>query len=533
MSFLRRVTSDRSREIVVAAGLLALLLVLLVTAVQRKTLTYDEADHYNYGLQILNLNSDRAGDDSKMPFSALNALPGWVAAQLPPGAHQSTLKEPTSGRYATILFALLTALVVYRWTRALYGVASALFSLLLYVLEPNLLAHSQFVTTDLYATGTILFAFYALWRYVRQRSLANAVLLAALLGLAQLAKYTAIFLYPLIAAVLLTSDWPDWSAWLRQRDWQKLGAYVRSLAGLGLLVLVVSLLVINAGFLFNRTMTPLEDYAFQSDLFQTVQDRLPAVSQLPVPLPYPYLEGLDLVRFRERTGQGFGKVYLLGELRSEQGFPGYYLVAWLYKVPIAIQLAFAGALLVYFSRRPGRDFWRNELFLFGPIVFFGLYFNFFYQAQIGIRYFLVVFPFVLIFCGNLLVGWEHFSRPRWLFSGALVVYLAASVFSYYPHFIPYFNELVLDRRQSYTVLADSNLEWGQAGWYVNRYLEENPAAVFEPLKKASGTLVVSPNSLLGISTKPKTYQWLRENYQPVGTIAFSYLIFEVPEADLR
>lgn len=532
MSRLLQLTGDRRRETILVAVLLLSLLLLLATAVQRKTLTYDEADHYNYGYQILSLDASRNGDDSKMPISALNALPGKLAEWLPPGPLQASLAAVTTGRYATILFALLTALVVYRWTRALYGVPPALFVLFLYILEPNLLAHSQFVTTDLYAAGTILFALYALWRYRRQRSWANAMLFAVLLGVAQLAKYTAIFLYPLAALLLLASDLPTLRGYLADRDRPALLRYGRQVLLLAVLVVLVSLLVINIGFLFDRTFTPLGDYQFQSDLFQDIQ-QAPVLSRLPVSLPYPYLEGLDLVRFRERSGFGFGRLYLLGELRSEQAFPGYYLVAWLFKVPIAIQVIFAAALVVYFLGIKQRDFWRDELFLFGPILFFSLYFNFFYQAQIGIRYFLVVFPFALILCGNLLVGWQAFTRRRWLLLGALCGYLALSVFSYYPHFIPYFNELVIDRRQAYTVLADSNLEWGQAGWYVQRYMEAHPQAVLEPGEETAGTLLVSPNSLLGISTKPITYEWLRENYEPVGTIAHSYLIFEVPEADLR
>jgi 4-amino-4-deoxy-L-arabinose transferase-like glycosyltransferase len=467
-----------------------------------------------------------------MPISALNAIPGKLADWLPEGQLRTFLAAATTGRYVTILFAMLAALVVYLWTRALYGVVPALFVLFLYVLEPNLLAHSQFVTTDVFAAGTILFALYALWRYARRPSWRRALVFASLLGLAQLAKYTAIFLYPLAALLLLASDFPQLRSYLQQRAATALLRYGRRLLGLAALVILVSLVVINLGFLFNRTLTPLEEYPFQSELFQNMQ-QLPVLKELPVPVPYPYLEGLDLVRFRERSGFGFGKIYLLGELRSQEGFPGYYLVAWLYKVPLAIQLILAAALLVYVRRIRERDFWRNELFLLGPILFFTLYFNIFYRAQIGIRYFLVVFPLLLILCGNLLVGWEQYSRRRWVLVGVLSVYLVLSVFRYYPHFIPYFNELVLDRRQAYTILADSNLEWGQAGWYIDRYLEEHPGAVLEPGKKTAGTLLLSPNSLLGISNKPSTYAWLRENYQPVGTIAFSYLIFEVPEEDLR
>jgi hypothetical protein len=85
---------------------------------------------------------------------------------------------------------------------------------------------------------------------------------------------------------------------------------------------IVSVLVINVGFLFNRTFTPLRDYSFRSNLFQSIQSKTSFV----VPVPYPYLEGLDWIIQREQDNEGFGYIYLLGETRFREGFPGYYFV---------------------------------------------------------------------------------------------------------------------------------------------------------------------------------------------------------------
>jgi hypothetical protein len=158
-----------------------------------------------------------------------------------------------------------------------------------------------------------------------------------------------------------------------------------------LVVAFISLLVINLGFLIDRTFTPLGEYAFRSQQFQGMQARLPWLSWLPVPVPYPYLEGLDWTLFNERSGTNFSRVYLLGHL-SEDGFPGYYFVASLFKVPLAIQAAAGLAALLDLAPARVRRFWQDEWFLIAPILFFSLYFNFFYKAQIGIRYLLVVFP---------------------------------------------------------------------------------------------------------------------------------------------
>ena len=110
-------------------------------------------------------------------------------------------------------------------------------------------------------------------------------------------------------------------------------------------------------------------YTFKDAFFKTVQ-ATPIIANLPLPLPVPYLQGLDLCKFEERMGQAWGNIYMAGNLRVNHhdgtlhGFPGYYFYAAFFKVPIATQLIFLVALFGYFWRRdrgsqrssPGRGF---------------------------------------------------------------------------------------------------------------------------------------------------------------------------------
>lgn len=510
---------------------LAAFFLITFTSSRHLTLTYDESDHYRYGVQILEGNSDRF-DDSKMPFSAINALLGRLGVLFPAGESVNPPADVQVGRVATLLFAVLVALLVYTWSRELYGSAPALFSLLLFIFEPNIIAHAQLVTTDLYATGMIVFSIFTLWRFSQRRNWKSLALFATAIALAQLAKYTAVFLFPLCAGLILIRDMPNIYRYIVDRDGFGVWRYLRRMGLYAFTTILIVILVINLGFLFNRTLTPLGEYNFRSDLFQLVQTRMQYFSQLPVPLPYPFLEGLDLVRYYERTGHNLGKFYLLGQLSKTEGFTSYFLVVSLVKVPISIQLAFLAALVLYLARWNTRRFLENELFLLGPVVFFAIYFTFFYRAQIGVRFFLVIFPFVHIFCASLLTGWSESSRSQWIIAAVLSVYLIASSLSYYPHFIPYFNELVPDRRQAYKILADSNLDWGQAGWYLRQYWAEHPEIVIDPNVPTAGRIVVSVNSLVGITAEPETYQWLRENFNPVDTVAYTYLVYEISPEEL-
>lgn len=100
------------------ALLLGCFLLLSLLSMRRHTLTYDEPGHYQYGLQLLNGAAKRF-DNSKMPVSALNAQPGWLASRLHEGALRARLERVETGRLATILFSILIAWAVYRWSHSL------------------------------------------------------------------------------------------------------------------------------------------------------------------------------------------------------------------------------------------------------------------------------------------------------------------------------------------------------------------------------------------------------------------------------
>lgn len=496
-------------------------------SLRNKTLTYDEPEHLRYGVHILHLNSDRF-DDSKMPISAWNALPRRVAEQLPEGWLRTTLSDVQVARIMTLLASLGVALVVFAWARALYGFVPGMLSLALFALDPNIIANSQLITTDLYAAGTITLSLFCLWRFSQSRDWRHALLGALTLGVSQIAKYTAAYLVPLFPVLLLLSDAPRLLGLLMVRDWSLIGRYLLRGMRFAAVYVFVGLLVINVGFEFNRTFTPLRNFQFKSDLFTFLQQRLASIGETPVPVPYPYLQGLDWVLFKERTGSGYGPIYLLGELRQGQGFPGYYFVAFLFKEPLAFQLLALAAIGAFVWTRRRYRFLRDELFLLAPVAFFTVYFNFLFRAQIGFRFFLVVVPLLQIFCASLLSGWPNVSAWRRPAVAAMLACVALSALSYYPFYLAYFNELIWDRRQAYKVLADSNLDWGQSEWYLARYVAAHPKAQVQPSSPVAGTVVVSVNTLVGVLGDPNRYHWLRAHFEPVDTIAYSYLVYQIP-----
>ena len=515
-----------------ALGFTLFFIVFSAFSVRGMSLTADEPDHYKYGTRILSLNSTRF-DDSKMPITALNVLPAKLASKLPLGAIRTFLEQFFIARFVTILFSAFIALLVYHWSRSLYGFAGGLAALILYVFDPNLIAHSQLVTTDIYVTGMVTISCYWLWKYASSGRVRDGLLCALVLGFSQITKYTALVLVPLFLLILFAHDWFV----LAQEHPGQRGFVFRRVAGksiiFGAIAIAACIVFINIGFLFNHTFTAFKDYRFESQTFKSLQSKAGFLGNIPIPTPYPFLQGLDRIDFRESTGFGYGKIYLLGQLRTGQGFKGYYFAASLLKVPLATQLVLVGAFAFYFANKQRRrSFFINEIFLLVPVLFFVIYFNFFFNAQIGIRFYLIIFPLLYIFSGGLFQNWAEFSNTSKAAVLVLSLYLVSSVFSYYPQYLAYFNELVWDRKTAYRYLSDSNLNWGQGKYYLQDYLSKHPEAVYEPDKIQSGEIIASPDDLVGVTDDPQKFAWLRENFEPVGTVAYVYLIYDISQEDL-
>jgi hypothetical protein len=522
-------------------ALLILFILRGLLAMQADGTTVDEPLHLAYGQRALatgTFRRENEGWNSKMPVSVLNAAAVALAQR---GRNLSWPQQLFAARLPSLLLGALLGLLVWRWAHALFGVWSGNLALFLYTFCPNVLAHSHLVTTDISTSLAMFAATWCLWRYLTTPSRGRLLLLAAVYGAAQLTKATALFLLPIFVLILAVRtvreavrEWPfpdrrgAWRGALRlvARDAAK-GARL-------LLVLAIAAIAaLNAGFCFEGTGTPLARYTLVSPVFQSLA-RTTLLRDLPLPLPYAYVQGLDMV---SRDTRGGWWSYLRGQY-SDRGFRSYFLWAFLVKVPVATQILLALAAWLWGAGRMRAP--AGEEFLVAPVLFLGAYLSLFFELDIGFRYMLPILPFLFVFIARAaspeIVAPLTSSTWKPVAAAVLLGWLAVSSFAFHPHYIPYFNEWAGGPGNGSRWLIDSNLDWGQDDEYVhNEYAPRSPVwVVFNPTAPVAGRVAVGISSLVG--RNPAAAQqsaWLRDHFKPIATIGYSWKIFDVSEADLR
>jgi hypothetical protein len=575
-------------RLLLVVGLLALFVGRELAAVRADGVTLDEPVHLAYGEQALCQGTfERARDlfNSKAPVSVLNALPVVLAERGSGAGALGAEARLRLARLPTVALAALLGWLVWLWAVELFGTGGGALALFLYTFCPNVLAHGHLVTTDVATALGMFGATYAFWRYRRRRGAARLAVAAAAFGAAQLTKATAIFLAPILLLIVL-AEWAGTRLAARREvaaadgageagsgppaRRRNLMAGARQGALTAAALAAGCLVMINLGFLGERTLTPLARYTPVSRPLQALA-RLPVLRELPLPVPLPYVEGLDMVARDTHAGS---PIYLHGRY-SLHGFPEYFLVAMAVKVPAGTLGLLAVALWLWASgrrRAPGA-----EAHLGVPVLFLLAYVSLALEQQVGLRYLLPAFPFLFVFIGRVAaspaaslpaVSLPPVSPPPapppaaprpavaavepaarrgpagarhagsggagWgltVLAGLLAAWTGISSLAAHPRYIPYFNEPAGGSRQGYRWLADSNLDWGQDGAYMHgEYARTSPVRLwFDPTGPIAGRIAVGLSSLV---EDPRN-AWLREHFQPAATPRSSWAVFDVSAADLE
>jgi hypothetical protein len=358
-------------------------------------------------------------------------------------------------RIPMIAFTVLFGIVIFLFARRLFSERAGVIAVALFTLEPTVLAHGPLVHTDMTSAFSLLLLAYAVYTYASRPSLRRALCLGAAVGLAPLMKFSMVALAPLVVlgvAVLLVFP-------------AKIKLTRHAAFAHAAVIIVISLLVINAGYYFDHR-------AFTEADNQWIVRSFPSRTSL-------FLSGAHALRYLVPTDFLMGTYWqiwhsMIGHDASIFGQQSRF--GWWYYFPTAFALKTTIPFLLTSIAATCWSVWRvvkqrdrTLLFVLVPFILFTALVML-STINIGVRFYLPAYPFLFIMSGVLL---DRLMRARKVLGTAVIAIVigwsAVEVARNYPNYIPYMNQLAYSHPH-WWYLSDSNVEWGDSMPELAAYL---------------------------------------------------------------
>jgi 4-amino-4-deoxy-L-arabinose transferase-like glycosyltransferase len=517
--------------------------------ISSKSQTADEAVHLGAGYSYLATGDFRLNSEHPPLIKVLCALPVYLWYRLPFEPEVDQWSNAAQGligidflydspvhadmilslaRLPNLLLGACLVAVIGLWSFRIWGSAACLLSMGLAAFDPNLVAHSSLVTTDLGGAVFMCLTLYTLWEYSQRATWGRLAAFGLALGCAFAAKYSSVFLLAILAAVigglLLTGKGISLPGYDRHRI---RATTVPSVAQLAHSMAFIATAAVISAFVVWAT------YAF-GDI--TV-----------------WWHGVQDVLAHQEQGH---EAYLLGQY-SRTGWPYYFLVAFLIKTPVGSLVAIFASWLFLWKGSEWSG--REALFLILPVY---LIFAATAEAQIniGLRHILQAYPLLFVAAGRITT---FRTRCVWQVPVACVALVVATMGSSLwaaPHYLAYFNESVGGSLNGQYYLSDSNIDWGQDLMALKKYIEREGVSMIYlsyfgdapperrgihyqylpafgpripppddliPADADRQLLAISLFNLYGVAFEDKSiYRWLRQRH-PTATIGYSIHVYDI------
>ena len=468
-------------------ALIAVQLLQMVIVLHRESLTFDEGDHMYAGYRMWKTGDFGLNPEHPPLVKLLATLP--VLGEklwLPPlkgiffkgeayRGGQEWLAHNDGGsqrlvfrmRLAAALLAVALSLVVFFAASEWFGTTAALVALTLTVFDPNILAHSGLVTTDVGATLFFLATLCAFYRYVKQPTLLRLAIAGIVLGLLLATKHSGVMLGPMLLVLV------GWEIAVAPKG-TRVHLAMRLGGGLAAMVLLaVGVLWALYGFRYAARPAGLQLIPSLAEYSQGLNrfDRgvIWWMAHLHL-LPESYLMGMVDIREFAKSFTTFvlGNWYPHG-------------VWWYFPVTIAIKttlgmialVLLAGFAIAIGKLGKGPDHSRALVYvLFVWIAYLATAgVN---RLNIGVRHVLPLYALAAVIAGAGVAALAPLSR-RWKWAcAALIAAHVASALSVFPNPLAYANEAWGGARNTYRVLNDSNVDWGQQLYQVKNWEDRHP-----------------------------------------------------------
>lgn len=467
-----------------------------------------------------------------------------------------------------LLFFILCALLIYKWTAKLYGPGAALLAIFLFSFSPTIIAHSRFVTTDMPALFGTLLGIYFFVKFLENQGRKNFWLAVVTFGIAQLSKFSIFLLNPffLVLALAYGVVHHGKNARLISKTF---------ISTLLVIVLGYLLIVWPVYALHVRNYPPSLQkrdtiYHLGSYGNRLIADSVVWASDKPLLRPLAHY-GLGVLMVTQRSVGG-NTTYFLGEVKNTS-WKKYFPIVYFIKEPLPFWILIFITVIYLGSHYIGPHRWKylishwikNYFSEFTMILWLAVYWYSSIKANlnIGVRHLIPMYGFVyILLSGQILKLYQSLNTK---IKTVFVIFLATILGWYlfenlniYPYYLTYFNQTVGGPSKGHLYVVDSNLDWGQDlkrladwvnknniqkinldyfGWAdpsyylkdkfiwitssryrnVQDFLIENPQG---------GYLAVSASFYMGSREKPETsYAWL-DSYKPIVVIGNSIFVWK-------
>jgi 4-amino-4-deoxy-L-arabinose transferase-like glycosyltransferase len=467
--------------------LILMQVIQVVTIIHRESLTFDEDDHMFAGYMMEHTGDYGLNPEHPPLVKLLAALPMLGRDLWVPPLQGRFFKEEAymdgrdwlarndgssqhmvfAMRLAAGLLALALSLVVFFAAREWFGDLAAVIALLVLTFDPNILAHSALVTTDMGVTLLFLASVWAFYRYATRPSALRLVLAGVAAGLLLATKHSGILLAPML---LLLIAWEIFAAPKGSRARRTL-----RLAGAFAAIVVIGVVVLWAFYGFRYAARPagmalsatLANYC--SGLSPFDAKAVLAIAHFHL-LPESYLIGLVDVKLMAQfyPTYVFGKVYAHGQwwyfpavilIKSTLGLLGLCVLG----------LVSMGCGLL----RKGRELF----YLLAPGAFY-LLVAMVSGMNIGVRHILPLYAMAAILAGAAVAALAASKQPGArialrVAAGLLLAHIVSALLVF-PNDMAYANEAFGGPKNLHNLLSDANVDWGQQLYQVKQWQDRHP-----------------------------------------------------------
>lgn len=590
-SFMKRVTPVR-----VALAVLSVMFVIEVSSAWSESQIIDEAVHMAAGVSYWHTGDFRMNPEhpplikllATAPLALLNARsftehPLWKSWNEWEYAdyflYHNVFPVQTMlmlGRIPVMLLSVALGWWIFRASSALFGGWGGVVSVGMFALDPNMIAHSRYITTDLGFSAFALLSIYRLSILLQRPSTGNGIWFGTAFFAMAMSKFSSellivVMVLALVVVRLIHKNLPALQ-WRSIRRWLAIAIPAMVIAAWALYGFdtrrpsddprIHQLYSERQTFLAAHdpdTLPPLERFVVTrlGDRGQSIGLMLERVSDYKVPL-YAFFRGAIAVVGHNIGGQGS---YVLGHF-GDRGWWYYFPLAIAVKTPLQTLIGIIGIALL------GSVWWRRKaastprvadrlrlipipVLLYSVIPLLFVAFSTASRLNLGWRHMMPIYPFIYVLIGSLAFAWTRTFRPiHAIAAGALALNAVVVQVGAYPNELGYFNSLAGGTAGGPRYLLDSNLDWGQDLPKLAAYVRENriaalpfayygratvsayiPNAVSLPSTDELSSGTPTPRGIVAISVgelirSDDRYSWLyaRTPFRIIGSSIYLYSI---------